>query len=134
MSPRKASRRSPKRSPRKRSPPKRSPRKSPAKRSSRRSPRKSSPMRFGWVADAPKSQRDRREVRQKCGPDCFMMPKELKFPICPKCRDGACSCQEDCRGLLSAHVWGRHHGYHEVANRADRKARSSGCHWARKLK
>ena len=37
-----------------------------------------------WGEKAPLTTTQRRELMAKCGPSCFLDPKELKFPICNK--------------------------------------------------
>ena len=37
-----------------------------------------------WGEKAPSTTTQRRELMAKCGPSCFLDPKELKFPICNK--------------------------------------------------
>ncbi len=64
----------------------------------------------GWSDDAPKRGTERHLLKEQCGDKCFLLPQTESFPICPKCRNGRCICQLDCRGLRSAKI--RAHQYH----------------------
>lgn len=74
----------------------------------------------GWRQAAPRSTVPRRNLLQKCGPDCFLLPDKLKFPICRACQANKCDCNIDCRGLLAAKIRARQHKYNQVADEADR--------------
>jgi len=64
----------------------------------------------GWGAAHPRRGPQRREVLKQCGEGCFLMPRDssgklvLKFPVCPKCFQGECSCEVSCAGVTSAKV------------------------------
>lgn len=80
----------------------------------------------GWLKNKPKLRSDRRRKLENCGAGCFLMPKQLKFPICPKQ-----SCAVDCKALLAAKIRARQWGYSQVARAADRIARHRKCQWAK---
>lgn len=80
----------------------------------------SSPTR-GWKQLAPRNISDRRILRDKCGDDCFLMPGELKFPICSKEMD----CKPNCSGILAAKVRANQWDYPIVAEKADRLYREN---------
>ncbi len=53
-----------------------------------------------WDLRKPKTTRERLMVASKCGQDkCFMVPAELKYPVCGK----DLSCDVDCDGVRSAY-------------------------------
>ncbi len=89
---------------------------------------RSSPSR-GWRRSAPKTREDRRALAKSCGAKCFLDPKRLKFPICPKCRGTSCSCKPDCRALSAAYNRANQYGHRKVAAHALRLAKREGCRW-----
>lgn len=58
----------------------------------------------GWGEDGPKRGQERRDLMERCGEKCFLIPENLSFPICAACRSGACLCELDCRGLAAANI------------------------------
>ena len=87
-----------------------SPRKS-TRKSNRKSSRRASATR-GWKA--PKTLSARRAMKAKCGSRCFLMPKELKFPICTR------DCKVSSRGVVSANVRAAQWKYPKVEAKASR--------------
>lgn len=81
----------------------------------------------GWEKNKPKLRSDRRRKLEQCGSGCFLMPKQLKFPICPKN-----SCAVDCKALLAAKIRARQWGYSQVGRAADRIARMRKCAWTKR--
>ena len=77
----------------------------------------------GWKEDAPKRGKEREELLSKCGDGCFLLPSELKFPICAACKMGKCDCTPDRRGVISARIRASQYGYSDVAARAKRMSR-----------
>ena len=57
----------------------------------------------GWAASSPQRGRERRELYNKCGSQCFLEPKSLGFPVCAALRENE-GCRVDCRGVTSARV------------------------------
>lgn len=49
-----------------------------------------------WYANKPTSAKERKEVKDKCGDDCFLIPELSKYPVCKK------DCELDCDGLRAA--------------------------------
>lgn len=54
----------------------------------------------GWREIAPRLRSERRALLSTCGPDCFLDPENLKFPICSNKMD----CVIQCSGIDSASV------------------------------
>ena len=75
----------------------------------------------GWAKASPKTKKSRRSVKSKCGSRCFLLPSELKFPVCDS------SCKVSCRGLVSAKVRAGQYKYKAVYNKASRMINSRGC-------
>ena len=75
----------------------------------------------GWKELSPRNISDRRILLEKCGSGCFLLPEELKFPICSKAMD----CKKNCSGILAAKVRANQWGYREVAEKADRLYRAN---------
>lgn len=69
----------------------------------------------GWAADSPKRGTDRHLLKEKCGDRCFLVPETEAFPICPRCVDGICQCELDCRSLPSAKSRAQQHKYTYLA-------------------
>jgi len=65
----------------------------------------------GWSLDAPQRGLDRHLLRDKCGDRCFLIPETEGFPICPRCVEGQCQCQIDCRGVAAAKIRAHQHKY-----------------------
>lgn len=98
-------------------------------RGSRR--RSRSPSR-GWRTRSPKSTNPRRTLYEKCGPTCFLDPKNLKYPICRSRGRGVRGCKPDCRGILAAYERSRQSNRSSsVARKARRLAKKSRCKWSR---
>jgi hypothetical protein len=81
----------------------------------------------GWAADSPKRGTDRHLLRQKCGDKCFLIPDREAFPICPRCVEGQCGCEIDCRGLTAAKVRAHQYKYQELYEPIDQLMERSGC-------
>jgi len=86
-----------------------------SKKSSKRSKRSLASATRGWKKMNPKNISTRREMMSKCGRKCFLMPDELKFPICSK----SGSCKLNCRGVVSAKVRAGQWKYKSVMKKAD---------------
>lgn len=101
---------------------------SPVKRRTFRQSPRSSPSQ-GWRSAESRIRTvgKRQVLFRKCGPDCFLIPSKLKFPVCTGGRGG---CKVDCRGLLSAVRRGTQHDYPRVVRSARRLAEQYGCSWA----
>lgn len=75
----------------------------------------------GWRAVAPRPGKQRHRMA-KNHPECFLMPKEEKFPIC-----AAGSSVKSCKGINAAYVRARQWGYMGVAKKARSLQLSEGC-------
>jgi len=102
------------------SPTRRPSRSSPTRRQSRSPTRRQSrsPTR-GWRS--PHSQSKRASLRNRCGSKCFLMPNELKFPICNQ------SCHVSCAGVTSAKVRAAQWNYTNVYKRASTLVKKHKC-------
>ena len=112
-------------------------RKSPRKRASspkrlRKPTRRASPSRLrpsmspgkgrggatkGWGAAAPKRGKERHDLMNKCGRQCFLQPENEGFPVCAALREGQ-GCKVDCRGVTAALSRARQHKRGGIAQRA----------------
>lgn len=81
----------------------------------------------GYKKSELKLRSQRRRKLERCGKGCFLMPKEMKFPICSKN-----SCAVDCKALLAAKIRAKQWGYSQVGRAADRIARLRKCRWTKR--
>ena len=87
----------------------------------------------GWKVDAPRPGKERQELFNECGQDCFLEPVKygprgapiLKFPICRRitrsqtaAHEKKVECRPDSRGIAAAYVRARQWGYQAVATKA----------------
>ena len=103
-------------------------RKSPTKNSKKQIKRKSSPKKqkkpaewTKWSEIAPKTKAQRQQLIQICGSTCFLMPNELKFPVCTS------DCKVSCKGLIAARVRARQWGYPEVDKKVSQYYKKANC-------
>lgn len=80
----------------------------------------------GWSLRSPRRGRGRHQVMDTCGPKCFLLPEEEKFPICARCSARGCSCAIDCQGLQAAYNRAQQYKYPDVAEKA-RKMLKQKC-------
>lgn len=73
----------------------------------------------GWALDAPKKGKERHLLKKECGDKCFLLPETEGFPICPKCVEGKCSCEIDCRGLMAAKIRAHQYKYTDLYDNID---------------
>jgi len=71
------------------------------------------------------SKRDRVKLLEQCGPEAFLQPEKLKFPVMTK------GCVLDCRGIRVAKSRAAQHHHRNIVSRADSVGRSAKCRWAR---
>ena len=76
----------------------------------------------GWAAAAPQKGIERRNLKAKCGEQCFLKPKTEGFPICAALREGQ-GCRVDCRGVTSARVRAAQWKYPRVIKEAEKLQR-----------
>lgn len=69
-----------------------------------------------WTEKQPSRTSERRRLLETCGKSCFMMPQELKFPVCNK---KAPPCTYNQRGITAAYVRARQFKYQDVANNVE---------------
>ncbi len=87
----------------------------------------------GWGAAHPRQGPQRRQLHKACGDACFLLPRDssgklvLKFPICPKCFEGDCSCKVSCAGVTSAKVRAAQWKYPHVLMAASRIGGQLNC-------
>lgn len=89
----------------------------------------------GWQEEFPRKGRERADVYQQCdakGRQCFLRPNrdspsKSGFPICPSCRNGPCTCEPVCEGIISAYKRARQWGYEEEAERARQLEQQYHC-------
>jgi len=89
--------------------------------------RKSQPS-SGWSQLSPHKGRERARLYSECdrnGKVCFLKPDEKNpgnsgFPICEACRDPnvPCSCNHNCKGIVSAYVRAREWKHDKIAEKA----------------
>lgn len=80
----------------------------------------------GWAAAAPQKGRERHELMEKCGDQCFLFPETEGFPICAALREGR-GCKVDCRGVTSALVRAKQWNYPRAAKSANALERKYKC-------
>lgn len=93
-----------------------------------------------WTVRKPHTQAERRALMQACGEDCFLIPDDLKYPVCAR---EDLSCAPDCDGIRAQRnithlIVNRHtvsRGAKMRALRARTKANELGaahCGWVKK--
>ena len=70
---------------------------------------------------APKTKAQRQQLIQICGSTCFLMPNELKFPVCTP------DCKVSCKGLIAARVRARQWNYPEVDKKVSQYYKKANC-------
>ena len=70
----------------------------------------------GWAKKAPRTRRERKRVRDKCGDYCFL-GKDMSFPVCSK---NTRKCRRDRAGVCAAKYRADQHDYKEIARKARR--------------
>ncbi|NJN63448.1 MAG: hypothetical protein HC882_00290 [Acidobacteria bacterium] len=82
------------------------------------------PMR-GWDRQKPKKITERRKMPKVC----FLDPKGLKYPVCPKSTRG--KAKPTCKGVLAAFSRARQQHNQVVAKKAVKLADVLGCGWVK---
>lgn len=80
----------------------------------------------GWGAAAPQRGRERDELKEKCGDDCFLLPNKNAFPVCAALRTKQ-GCTVDCRGIIAAKVRAGQWKYEDVKKAAIALEKKYGC-------
>uniref|UniRef100_A0A6C0KUB1 Uncharacterized protein n=1 Tax=viral metagenome TaxID=1070528 RepID=A0A6C0KUB1_9ZZZZ len=57
----------------------------------------------GWAAASPQKGNERQALFKQCGPKCFLLPDNLKYPVCESLRVNK-NCKFSCRGIISAKI------------------------------
>jgi hypothetical protein len=73
------------------------------------------------------STHERKDEVKQCGKQCFLLPTELKYPVCD-----LKTCSFSCAGLHAAYVRAREWKHEEVAQKAA-SMMESRCGWHPKL-
>ena len=76
-----------------------------------------------WGTVKPETVGQRRMVLADCGESCFLIPKDMKFPICKKTKP----CEYSCRGLKGAKARAAEWKYGKVLQRAKELSERFGC-------
>jgi len=79
---------------------------------------------YGWKERKPIGYQ-REEMLKKYGPECFLRPETLSYPVCNR-KTG----KYDCDGLRAAYVRARQQHDHEIEERAIKVAKKLKCEWA----
>ena len=89
-----------------------------------------------WKQMKPSSKR-LKSYKRKFGASCFLLPKQMKYPICNK-KDG----KVECKGLLAAHnramlsvrrkLKPKTYSYKKMAKKARNVAKGYNCKWSRR--
>ena len=74
----------------------------------------------GWSGRKPTRGKERHQLMQECGKECFLLPEQEKFPICqsPRMTGGVSNCTVDCGGVQSAYIRAHQYKYEDVAEKA----------------
>lgn len=80
-----------------------------------------------WRSKAPRTARERRAVLRRGGPQCFLDPKGLKFPVCPRA-----SPRPTCQGVNAARLRAQLNRNPRIVKAAERLGFRLGCHRAGK--
>jgi len=87
-------------------------------------PPKTTETKYGWKERKPIGYQ-REEMLKKHGPECFLRPETLSYPVCNR-KTG----KYDCDGLRAAYVRARQQHDHEIEERAIKIAKKLKCGWA----
>ena len=78
-----------------------------------------------WATKKPEKKSQRTRVLETCGKSCFLVPDELKFPICNK---DAPPCEYNCRGLKAASSRAGEWKYTRVLEKSKALTARFGCY------
>ena len=108
-------------SPKRASPRRASPKRASPKRASPKKETKQKPEWTKWSEVAPKTKAQRQQLIQICGSSCFLLPDQLKFPVCTS------DCKVNCKGLIAARVRARQWNYPEVDKKVSQYYKEANC-------
>ena len=80
-----------------------------------------------WGTKKPSSRGQRKTLLEKCGDSCFLIPQELKFPICNKYELDN-SCTYNCRGIKGAASRAGEWKYKDVLSKAKELSAKYNCY------
>ena len=83
---------------------------------------------ISWKDKKPHSKKQRKELMEKCGEECFLIPSRKKFPICNKITDKNSECSYNCRGLKAASSRAGEWGYKKVLKTSKRLTKELDCY------
>ena len=98
-----------------------SPKRASPKRASPNKETKQKPEWTKWSEVAPKTKAQRQNLIQICGSSCFLLPDQLKFPVCTS------DCKVNCKGLIAARVRARQWNYPEVDKKVSQYYKDANC-------
>ena len=78
-----------------------------------------------WGTKKPEKKGQRLRVMEECGQSCFLIPKQLKFPICNK---EAPPCEYNCKGLKAASSRAGEWKYTRVLQKSKELTSKLGCY------
>jgi hypothetical protein len=83
---------------------------------------------ISWSKKKPNSKGEREYIYKKCGESCFLIPQQLKFPICNK----NLPCTYNCRGLKAASSRAGEWKYDKVLKTSKDLTDKFGCYKVKK--
>ena len=83
---------------------------------------------ISWKDKKPHSKKERKDLMEKCGEECFLIPSRKKFPICNKITDKNSECSYNCRGLKAASSRAGEWGYKKVLKTSKRLTKELDCY------
>lgn len=81
-----------------------------------------------WKEKKPHSKKERKDLMEKCGEECFLIPSRNKFPICNKITDEHSECSYNCKGLKAASSRAGEWGYKRVLKTSKRLTKELDCY------
>lgn len=81
-----------------------------------------------WKEKKPHSKKERKDLMEKCGEECFLIPSRKKFPICNKITDKNSECSYNCKGLKAASSRAGEWGYKRVLKTSKRLTKELDCY------
>ena len=95
------------------------------------SPKKGRSKARGWHGAAPTGKAEREKLFSDCGAKCFLLPGQLKFPICEReavSKGTKDRCRPVCQGLEAAKMRARQYPkYKNIAARAEKLEMKDRC-------
>jgi hypothetical protein len=79
-----------------------------------------------WKDHAPRTRKQRKELLDHCGDECFLVPSRLAYPICNK-KETDRPCTYHCRGISGAEHWASFHQDKAVLEKSRALSKRLGC-------